>query len=210
MSEAVEVLISEIRKRAEKEIQETIKSAEERAKNIIEEAKRKVDKLFMDRARAEVALIRRRIIGRAEVEGRTELLKAKEEIVEKVLDGVLNEIKKVASGERRDYNYEKIFYSLLKEAVSNIREDTVVIHANQKDLEYIKRNLRVLEEKLSRDVGRKINLKIGRILPRAIGGVVAESEDGLKTYYNTLEDRVFKMKRKLRLLIGKVLFSQEL
>ena len=135
MSEAIEALISEIKRRTEEEIQEIIKSAEEKAEAIIEEAKRKVDKLFLDQARSEVALIRRRIIGRAEVEGRLELLRAKEEVIEKVLNEVLDEIKRVANGERKDYNYERILYSLLKEAVDSIKEDIVIIHANQRDLE---------------------------------------------------------------------------
>lgn len=207
MSEAVEALISEIKRRTEEEIQEIIKSAEEKAEAIIEEAKRKVDKLFLDQARSEVALIRRRIIGRAEVEGRLELLRAKEEVVEKVLNEVLDEIKKIANGERKDYNYERILYSLLKEAVDSIKEDIVTIHANQRDLEFIKKNLRVLEDKLSKDLGRSVSLKIGKTLSESVGGIIAESEDGLKIYYNTLEGRILKMKRKLRLLIREILFS---
>ena len=207
MSEAIEALISEIKRRTEEEIQEIIKSAEEKAEAIIEEAKRKVDKLFLDQARSEVALIRRRIIGRAEVEGRLELLRAKEEVIEKVLNEVLDEIKRVANGERKDYNYERILYSLLKEAVDSIKEDIVIIHANQRDLEFIKKNLRVLEDKLSKDLGRSVSLKIGKTLSESVGGIIAESEDGLKIYYNTLEGRILKMKRKLRLLIREILFS---
>ena len=207
MSEAVEALISEIKRRTEEEIQEIIKSAEEKAEAIIEEAKRKVDKLFLDQARSEVALIRRRIIGRAEVEDRLELLRAKEEVVEKVLNEVLDEIKKIANGERKDYNYERILYSLLKEAVDSIKEDIVTIHANQRDLEFIKKNLRVLEDKLSKDLGRNVSLKIGKTLSESVGGIIAESEDCLKIYYNTLEGRILKMKRKLRLLIREILFS---
>jgi len=207
LSEAIEALISEIKRRTEEEIQEIIKSAEEKAEAIIEEAKRKVDKLFLDQARSEVALIRRRIIGRAEVEGRLELLRAKEEVIEKVLNEVLDEIKRVANGERKDYNYERILYSLLKEAVDSIKEDIVIIHANQRDLEFIKKNLRVLEDKLSKDLGRSVSLKIGKTLSESVGGIIAESEDGLKIYYNTLEGRILKMKRKLRLLIREILFS---
>jgi len=207
MSEATEALLMEIKKRTEEEIQKILADAEKEAQRIIDEAKDKVDKLFMDKARSEVTLLRRKIVGRAEMEGRFEVLKAKEEAINKVIERALEEVKRIANGQRTDYNYEKILYYLIKEAVEGIGEQKVILMANSKDINYLKNNLKRLEEQLSQDLSMNVELVIDPNPIDATGGIIAKSDDGLKVYYNTLEGKVLKNKRKLRMIIRGILFS---
>lgn len=209
MSEAVEVLIEEIRSRTEQEAKKILDNAKKKAEEIIKDAESKVKFLFDEKAKAEIGLLRRKIIGNAELQGRFMLLKAKDEVIKHVENLALDEIKRIISGNRTDYDYSEILYNMIKEAARSIDEDYLIIDTNNNDYEYLKNNLSTIATKLSSDIGKKITLNLSKNNIKTIGGVVISNKDRTKIYYNTLESRFAKKERLLRELIGKMLFRKE-
>jgi len=211
LSESIEVLVDEIRRRAEQKIDEILRNAKKEAEEMIEEAKRKVDNLFKDKAKGEITLLRRKIIGQTELQGRFELLKAKDEVIKKVEDVALEEIKRIISGEKSNYDYyNDILYKLVKEAVERIDEEDITIEANKRDKEFLSKKLDDWNKRLSKDLSRNVKLKLGNEPLNTIGGIVAKNKDGTKVYHNTIEGRFLKKERTLREKIGEILFPKRM
>ncbi|MGC8849180.1 MAG: V-type ATP synthase subunit E, partial [Candidatus Bathyarchaeia archaeon] len=156
MSEAVELIKSEIIRRAREESEKIIMEAEREAGSILSRAEAKAREVMMASVKPEVDVMRRRILGSAMLEGRKMMLKAKHELVQSVLNAAEEKLRKIAEGGGVKYN--EVFFNLLKEAVSGLGEDEVLVSANERDLSYLARNLDRIGERLSRELGRRVKL----------------------------------------------------
>ncbi|MEM2122820.1 MAG: V-type ATP synthase subunit E family protein [Candidatus Bathyarchaeia archaeon] len=208
MSEAVELIKSEIIRRAREESEKIVSGAEREAKSILSRAEAKAREVMMSSVKPEVDVMRRRILGSAMLEGRKMMLKAKNELVLNVLKAAEEKLRRIAEGkEKGEMEYGEVLFHLLKEAVSGLGEDQAVVSANRRDLSHITRNLDRLGDRLSRELGRRIKLVVADEPLNCIGGVIVKSMDGLKLYNNTLDGRLLKVRealkgRILRLILG--------
>lgn len=202
MSEAVELIKSEITRRAKEEAEKILSEAEREAQEMVSKAERKSQEVMMTSVKPEVEVMRRRILGSAMLEGRKMMLKAKYEIVLKILNAAEEKLRRIAEGKEKNINYEELLFNLLKEAVSGLGEESIIVSANKRDLSYLSSNLANLEERLSKELGRKVKLTIAGEPQNCIGGVIVKSRDGMKVFNNTLEGRLLKMREVLR---GKIL-----
>ena len=201
MSEALELIKSEITRRAREESEKIIMDAEREAQSILSKAEAKAREVMMASVKPEVEVMRRRILGSAMLEGRKMMLKAKHELVLKVLNAAEEKLRRIAEG-GGGVDYGEVLFHLLKEAVSGLGEEEVQVSANERDRSYLNRNLDRIGERLSRELGRKVKLTVADNPLNCIGGVVVKSKDGLRLFNNTLDGRLLKMREALK---GKIL-----
>lgn len=201
MSEALELIKSEITRRAREESEKIIMDAEREAQSILSKAEAKAREVMMASVKPEVEVMRRRILGSAMLEGRKMMLKAKHELVLKVLNAAEEKLRRIAEG-GGGVDYSEVLFHLLKEAVSGLGEEEVQVSANERDRSYLNRNLDRIGERLSRELGRRVKLTVADNPLNCIGGVVVKSKDGLRLFNNTLDGRLLKMREALK---GKIL-----
>lgn len=201
MSEALELIKSEITRRAREESEKIIMDAEREAQSILSKAEAKAREVMMASVKPEVEVMRRRILGSAMLEGRKMMLKAKHELVLKVLNAAEEKLRRIAEG-GGGVDYGEVLFHLLKEAVSGLGEEEVQVSANERDRSYLNRNLDRIGERLSRELGRRVKLTVADNPLNCIGGVVVKSKDGLRLFNNTLDGRLLKMREALK---GKIL-----
>jgi V/A-type H+-transporting ATPase subunit E len=201
LSEALELIKSEITRRAREESEKIIMDAEREAQSILSKAEAKAREVMMASVKPEVEVMRRRILGSAMLEGRKMMLKAKHELVLKVLNAAEEKLRRIAEG-GGGVDYGEVLFHLLKEAVSGLGEEEVQVSANERDRSYLNRNLDRIGERLSRELGRRVKLTVADNPLNCIGGVVVKSKDGLRLFNNTLDGRLLKMREALK---GKIL-----
>jgi vacuolar-type H+-ATPase subunit E/Vma4 len=171
-----------------------IEKSKERAKRIIENAVNEEKRLMNDTERhiktligSEMRAVRDRIVGRAELEGRKLVMDVKIGLIDTVLESVEKQLKEIAS--TGGPKYKEIIKSLIKETVSAIDEDEIIISSTQKDQSLIKS---ILPE-LSKELG--VNFIIETETINVLGGIIAKNSKGTKTYYNTLDGLLSKVKQ---------------
>lgn len=202
-------LMEEIRRRAERECNEIIMKAREEAGRILKEAEEEADRLIYDEVRSKALVLWRRIVGSAELEGRGELIKAKEEIVRRISDGVRERMSMIARGEDGSVDYGEVLYRLLRDGVERIGEEEVFVIANERDREYLGGRLIQMEERISKDLGRRVRIVLGDEAMECMGGVIVTNADRTKTCCNVLDAMVSESVRRLRMRMVSLL-SKEL
>ena len=207
MSEDIKAFIEEINRRTDGEIKKIISEAEEKAKKIIKEAEEEANKIFQHEASSRLKLLRRRILGKAEMDARKELINAKNEILEKIYQISIKKLEQIAVGGDADIDYHDILTRLIEEAIATLDEGEVIIEANERDKEYLSVNLRKIESELSRKLSRNIKLRLSNNTIDVLGGVIVYNPSRTKIYNNTLEGRLNIVFQKYRNILGKFLFK---
>jgi len=207
LSSAVEAIKSEILKRSQTEAQKIISEAEKKAEEILSSAEKKAKEVLEKSIKPEIAVMRKRVLGAARLEGRKAVLQAKDEVLSKVFGLVEERLKRIVEGKDPEYKYEEILFGLLKEAASKIGEEELIVTSNKKTLNYLNRNLEEIKEELKRSLGYDFNLKVENSPYDCIGGVVVYNPKKTKLFYNTLDGRLFELKSKLRGEVAKTLFG---
>ena len=203
----IEAIIQEIRARAEKEAQEIIENAKREAEKIIKNAEEKAEKIFQHEARSRLMIIKRRIIGQAEYEGRKKIIEAKNQVANQVLEKARQQIEEIAKEKNPNVNYKEILYQLIREAVVAIAEPKVIVKANNKDQKYLTENAKNIQQRIKQETGLDIQIEIDPKPVDILGGVIVTTPDGLKTYHNTMEGRLKAKFTKLRNQMAKLLFK---
>jgi V/A-type H+-transporting ATPase subunit E len=206
LSEALEVIKSEIIKRSREEAEKIISEAKKKAEETINSAERKAEEILAKSIKPEIAVMRKRILGAAQLEGRKMILKAKDEAISKVFNIVEEKLRKIVNGEDKEHKYEDILFKLIKEAASKIDEKELIITSNEQTLAYLNNNLKEIENKLKNE-GFEVKLKIENSPCNCIGGIIAYNNSKTKIFYNLLEGRLLKLKGSLRGKIAEILFS---
>lgn len=207
MSEALEVIRSEILKRSQAEAQKIISEAEKKAEEIVSSAKKKAEDILAKSIKPEIAVMRKRILGSAHLEGRKMLLQAKDEAISKVFKSVEDRLRRIANGEDPDYDYGELVVKLLEEAALKVGESKLAVTSNEKTLAFLRRNLRKIENRLNEALGFKVDLKIENDPYDCVGGVVVYTPEKTKIFYNSLEGRLMGLKSVLRGEVAKILFG---
>ena len=177
------------------EAQNTINEAEERAREEIDKAKKQREILLeeekrkiLEEAEEEAA----RIMAQASVRARQELLRAKTDVVAKMIDRVKQALSRTSSDER-------LSSSLIKEAMDGLGADTGRIYVSPEDVSTVRKLLERDEELASKIMEvREVD---------CTGGVIAEDIEGKFRIENTYETRLEMLLPKLLPEISKELFE---
>jgi len=195
MSKTIE-METDLIQRAVKERNEILKDAEEKASKILTSAETEVKRIKTDNERqvlqlvgSDLRTIRDRIVGQAELKGRSDLMATRSILLERVYDNVLDKLNDIADGKDPDHHYNDILNKLIKEAVEQVGGDDFVINVNKRDQSYMKSEIGVISSKLG------VKLRLSTELIDVRGGLVCTSAKGDKIYYNTLDGRLEHVRR---------------
>lgn len=183
-----EHLVTEARARAE-----TIRrQAQEQAEQVRKE--------ILDRAKQEADQLRGQNVATTQLKARTMQLEHREKVLDQVFTKAMNDLPSV----QKWTDYPDIARNLLREAVLQLRSDTVVVHADAFTQS-------VLAQKYLDDLGKELNvqLSMGDALQQGTG-VVVETNNGRLQYDNTLETRLRRMQNNLRVPVYHILMGEKI
>jgi len=183
--------------------------AEEKTKKIMTSAEEEVEKIRTESEKQVISLIGSelravsdRIVGGAELEGRMMLMQTRQELLSNVFEGAERRLEEMAEGMGSDYT--TILVKLISESVSAIGGEVFFVTANERDLTYIKKNLKTINRDLKKDLGDiTINLEDDPI--DITGGVVVRNDDATKTYYNTLKGKLDSVRSRIEAEVAQIL-----
>ncbi|MEO3993299.1 MAG: V-type ATP synthase subunit E family protein [Desulfurococcaceae archaeon TW002] len=182
---SLEALRAEILKKARAKADAIIKSAEEEAKKILDEAMRDYSRRYELVREAELRELRDELskkLSEKNLEVSTRLLNLKNELIKELIEEVLNKIKEVNDAERRN-SLKKLITECLNE-----------LHTEQKiNVGVVERDASLIKDVL-RELGIEDRIKEIKILPpERVGGVLVELENGSFTLDNTYTTRLERL-----------------
>ncbi|MEM4164569.1 MAG: V-type ATP synthase subunit E family protein [Nitrososphaerales archaeon] len=192
----VDKVVNEALQEFTSELNKAAAQAEETLLEYERQAASEVSKIFDTTARQEDVL-RRKILGSAELAARNQQLQLIEDSVNKVFEEALNRLSKLSREKT-----EKALRQLINEALEAI-EGNITILCRKEDYELVKN----LASELSKNTSRSITVSKNHITSK--GGVQAVSEDSTTIYDNTYEARLARIRQLLRKEVVKTLTSGE-
>ena len=196
MSESSMELEAQLIERVVEQRKQLIKDADNEIEKIVESAMEEVARINANSDAEILSLIgsdlnaaRDRIVGNAQLEGRKNLLLARQAILTGVFDEVLERLRGIARRDDADFDKGGILIALIKEAAAEVGGEEFIVSGNEADLEYLEKNLGNVNIALKKSIGEsKVSLD-----PEPLdigGGVVIRNSDETKTYHNTFEGRL--------------------
>jgi len=170
--------------KAEQEARDELAKAEKRRNALVEDKKRKM----IQDAQAEAS----RILARASIKARREMLLAKAGVIDEVIDKVKNAIGKSSIN-------EKGLLGLIKEAVSGVDAAKLRLYVSSKDIDKV-RNIVSTDKDLAKKVEEIKEIECS-------GGVMAEDIDGKVRIDNSYESRLEILLPRLIPDVSKELFG---
>ena len=183
---------------AEEQTKGIMASAEEEVERIRAESEKQVISLVGSELRA----VSDRIVGSAELEGRRMLMQTRQELLSKVFEDAERRLEEMAEGMSSDYT--TILMKLISESVSAIGGEVFIVTANERDLTYLKKNLKTINSDLKKDFG-DITIKLEDDPIDITGGVVVKNEEANKTYYNTLKGKLENVRSRIEAEVAQIL-----
>jgi vacuolar-type H+-ATPase subunit E/Vma4 len=196
MSESSMELEAQLIERVVEQRKQLIKDADNEIEKIVESATEEVARINANSDAEILSLIgsdlnaaRDRIVGNAQLEGRKNLLLARQAILTGVFDEVLERLRGIAKRDDADFDKGGILIALIKEAAASVGGEEFIVSGNEADLKYLKKKLGNVNKALKQSIGKsRVSLDSE---PLDIGGgVVVRNSDGTKTYHNTFEGRL--------------------
>ena len=185
---SVEKIIEQIKKDAKKEVELIIKGAKKQASNIvnnaISEAKRDSREILTN-GKKQSESIKKILVSKANQNSKRKIIKVRESIIEECFEKAQRKLIKLG-----DEKYKKLITKLIKNG-SKILGGKCTI-------------------KTSRDIDKKIAGKLGIKVTEKIessGGIILTSINGKITLDNTFEGILEREKDRIRIKVGKLLFS---
>jgi len=201
----VEEIVQKIREDANKEAEEIINKAKMEAEKILEEAKKEAEKRrneILKKGEKEAEMIKNRIIAEAKLEVRKKILMKKEELIEKAVKKLKEELIKVPERE----NYRDLLVKLIVDGVVAVGSEEVVVDLNKRDYETLDINsLWEIEKEIERVTNRSVVVRKGGIVD-IVGGAIVRDREGSKICNNSLEAIFERNLGNIRAKIAEVLF----
>jgi len=203
MSESSMELEAKLIERVVEQRKQLLKDADNEIEKVVTSAVETVAKINSDSEAEILSLIgsdlnaaKDRIIGNAQLEGRKNLLLARQSILTGVFDEALERLRGIAKRDDSTFDKGEILIALIKEAAAQVGGEEFIVSGNEADLEYLGKNLGNVSMALKQAIGEsKISLDSE---PLDIGGgVVVRNSDGTKTYHNSFEGRLASVKARI-------------
>ena len=203
MSESSMELEAQLIERIVEQRKQLLKDADNEVEKIVESAVETVAKINSDSEVEILSLIgsdlnaaKDRIIGNAQLEGRKNLLLARQAILTGVFDEALKRLRGISKRDDADFDKGETLIALIKEGAASVGGEEFIVSGNEADLKYLKKNLGTVKKALKQSIGKsRVSLDSE---PLDIGGgVVVRNSDGTKTYHNTFEGRLASVKARI-------------
>ena len=183
-----EKIIERIKKDSEKEIQAILEETERQASGIIKDAKKEAEheyeKMIADGKRHGENL-KKILVSKASQDAKREAMKAREKIIEECFTKAYQKLSKLSGKE-----YKKIVTNLTKKGLKKFSGGCLAIVSKDEDKE------------IAKNLGLKLTGNVD-----ASGGIILKSGDGQITLDNTFDGILERKKDRIRIKVGKLLFS---
>ncbi len=203
ISRGLSSIAREILEDAVREAESLVVNAESEAKSLLEDAEKEAEKRYISILEAgdeNMQNVGKKKLTMFEIETKTMLLKAEDEIIDGVFEKTLNRLREYALTNE----YRSCLRGLIGDACNKMGSKKVVIRTNQNDLSWLSAN--ILEE-ISNDI--HVTLVKSDKSIEIVGGVLAQSADGKIIVDNSFENRLDSLKTLLRVKIANMLFKEE-
>jgi len=187
-----------IKAKAEEKARKIIKSAEEQVEKIKAESEKQIISLVGSELRA----VNDRIVGSAGLEGRKMLMMARQKILSEVFEEAERRLGELAKGMGPDYTTTLV--KMISESASAMGGEEFIVTANDRDLAYLKKNLKTINRDLKQTLGGGA-IKIEADPIDITGGVVVRNNDATKTYYNTLKGKLDTVRVRIEAEVAQIL-----
>jgi len=192
---SAEVRRKEILEEAESEAEKIIAEAKAHAERIIEKKRESIVKDLMEKRKAAYAVAR--------LEGKKKIMSKRDEIVRKAFEEARRKLIELKDSDK----YLEILSKYIIEAIKELNIYKANLRVSRDDYDLISRNLVILEKKISREIKKKISLKLLREPVNIIGGVVISDEGDKIFYTNSFDSRLKRVYDEERDEILKILFG---
>lgn len=185
---SAEKIIEQIKKDSEKEIKQVLSEAEKQRKEILAKAKKEAEneaKKILENGKKTIENKKKIQISKAKQESKKQIIKAKEKIIEECFIKAQQKLSQIKGKE-----YENLLKKLIKKGIEKLGKNCDVLISRE------------IDKKIVEQHGLKIS---GRT--DAPGGVILKSADGRVTLDYTLDGILNREKQKIRIKVGKLLFS---
>lgn len=203
MSESSMELEAQLIERIVEQRKQLLKDADNEVEKIVESAVETVAKINSDSEVEILSLIgsdlnaaKDRIIGNAQLEGRKNLLLARQAILTGVFDEALERLKGISKRDDADFDKGETLIALIKEGAASVGGEEFIVSGNEADLKYLKKNLGNVSMALKQSIG-KSRVRLDSEPLDIVGGVVVRNSDGTKTYHNTFEGRLASVRARI-------------
>jgi V/A-type H+-transporting ATPase subunit E len=203
MSESSMELEAQLIERIVEQRKQLLKDADNEVEKIVKSAVETVAKINSDSEVEILSLIgsdlnaaKDRIIGNAQLEGRKNLLLARQAILTGVFDEALERLKGISKRDDADFDKGETLIALIKEGAASVGGEEFIVSGNEADLKYLKKNLGNVNKALKQSIG-KSRVRLDSEPLDIGGGVVVRNSDGTKTYHNTFEGRLASVKARI-------------
>ncbi len=193
-----EVLRQEILGQSEKEIQMILDRAEKESKSLIDNVQSEEEQILADslqRAKAQAEGIRRKILSGVHLEIKRQTLRAREELIENLLQSVEEKLNRF----RSDKAYVPFLKELIIEGVLALDGNKIKILSGDKERKILSDTfLTQIEKMVQKEYKKKIKLAVMKhSLPE--GGVVLVTDDEKMRFDNRFSTRMKRLQNELRL-----------
>jgi len=185
---SAEKIIEQIKKDSEKEIKQIQLDAEKQRKEIITQAKKEGEakaRKILENGKKTIENQKKIQISKANQESKKEIMKAKEELIEECFIKAQQKLSQIKGKE-----YKTLVKKLIKKGVEKLGKNCTIIASREVD------------KKIAEQQGLKVTGKTD-----ATGGIILKSADGKITLDYTLDGILKREKQKIRIKVGKLLFS---
>jgi len=196
----VDEIISKIREDANREAEKIKDEAQIEANKILEDAKKEAEKRkneILKKGEKEAEMIKNRIIAEAKLEVRKKMLMKREELIEKAVKKLKEDLIKLPEKE----DYSTLLFKLIIEGIIAVGEEEIILDLNKRDYETIdSKVIWAIESEMEKLFNKPVIVRKGNIVD-IIGGCIVKNKDGSKICNNSLE-AVFE--RNLENIKGKI------
>ncbi len=190
---------------------EILAKADEEAKRIIQLAEQECHQIraqFNEKIamyhHSEIQILRDRIIGEAELEGRKTIIREREEAISLAFQKAEDRLRDITKQGDSHNSWREYLIKLVVEAALAIGGNTFVISTNKRDVDLINDQQEVMVEKIAKVLGNIQFIVLDQSI-ETMGGVIVQNKDGTKIYYNTLESRLKTVRDKSEAVVAKIL-----
>ncbi|MEM2110047.1 MAG: V-type ATP synthase subunit E family protein [Candidatus Odinarchaeota archaeon] len=194
-------ILSDSRLKAEAIINKAREDYEKNLKEYRENIKRKYESAI-ENAESEAKQVIERKIAETKVYVNRIMLDKKEEIIEKAFSKAFDKLKTIVKTDKYRKFIEEMIYTTAKhmgggELIVLVNKETVIEN----------HTLEKISQKVSKELGVKTNIKLGKENLQAIGGVVMKNKEGDIEVNNTFEALIERAKSSIRSKVAKTLFT---
>jgi len=198
-NDGAELIIAEINREAERQIEGILAEAKKEAESLMAEARERAElraSWILRKARTQAEIERQRIVAAAKLEVRKRKLEVQERLIRETIEGLRERLRSMPDDE-----YFGVLVDLLREAIAELGGREFRVSGNE-------RTLRLIEEKkeeLKGELG-DVELHLGEPID-SMGGVVVMKPDGSVRVDNTFEARMERFGEELRTAVARALFG---